>query len=36
MRLINMLAEYDVSEAQVKADIDSFLTKLKENGAIKD
>ena len=34
--LKNILAEYEVSEAQAKADIDSFLAKLKENGAIED
>ena len=34
--LKNILAEYEVSEAQAKADIDSFLAKLIENGAIED
>ena len=34
--LKNILAEYEVSEAQAKADIDSFLAKLKENGAIEE
>ena len=34
--LKKILAEYEVSEAQAKADIDSFLAKLKENGAIED
>ena len=34
--LKSILAEYEVSEAQAKADIDSFLAKLKENGAIEE
>ena len=32
--LKNILAEYDVSEEQARADIDSFLDKLRENGCI--
>ena len=32
--LKNILAEYEVTEEQAKADIDGFLAKLKENGAI--
>ena len=34
--LKNVLAEYDVSEEQAKADIDSFLAKLRENGCIEE
>ena len=34
--LKSILAEYEVSEAQAKADIDSFLAKLRENGAIRE
>ncbi len=32
----NILAEYDVSEQQARADLDSFLAKLRESGAIED
>ena len=34
--LASVLAEYDVSEAQAKADIDRFLETLREIGAIED
>lgn len=32
----NILAEYEVSEEQVRADIGSFLAKLRENGCIEE
>ena len=32
----NILAEYDVSEEQARADIDAFLAKLRETGCIEE
>lgn len=34
--LESILAEYDVSEERARADIGSFLAKLRENGCIED
>lgn len=34
--LKNILAEYEVSEQQARADLDSFLAKLRENGCIEE
>lgn len=31
-----ILSEYEVSEEQARADLDSFLAKLRENGAIEE
>ena len=32
----NILAEYEVSEEQARADIDAFLAKLRETGCIEE
>ena len=34
--LKNILAEYDVSEDRARTDIDSFISKLRENGCIEE